>query len=68
MGDTQRCGTVTRYFLRFRFRLLKSYGSGSGSYFWKVTVPVSVPVPVQVPVQVPASYLAHIKQIFSQKL
>ncbi len=40
------------YFLRFRFRLLKSYGSGSGSdfwksygsgsYFWKVTVLVSV--------------------------
>jgi hypothetical protein len=38
------------YFLRFRFLLLKSYGfgsdfwksygSGSGSYFWKVTVPV----------------------------
>ncbi len=28
------------YFLRFRFRLLKSYGSGSGSNFWKVMVPV----------------------------
>ncbi len=49
------------YFLRFRFRLLKSYGSGSdfwksygsGSYFWKVTVPVPVPVP----------YLYHKKQI-----
>ncbi len=39
------------YFLRFRFLLLKSldsgsgsdfwksYGSGSGSYFWKVPVP-----------------------------
>ncbi len=33
------------YFLRFRFRLLKSYGSGSGSNFWKVLVPVPVPVP-----------------------
>ncbi len=46
------------YFLRFRFRFLllksygcgsqfwKSYGSGSGSYFRKVTVPVPVPVPL----------------------
>ncbi len=33
------------YFIRFRFRLLKSYGSGSD--FWKVAVPVrQVPVPV----------------------
>jgi hypothetical protein len=44
-------------FLRFRFLLLKIYGSGSdfwksygsgsgsGSYFWKVTVPVPVPAP-----------------------
>ncbi len=61
------------YFLRFRFwfRLLKSYGSGSGSdfwksygsgsgsYFWKVTVPVPVPVPA------PALY--HKKQIFLKK-
>ncbi len=57
------------YFLRFRFRLLKSYGSGSdswksygsgsGSYFWKVTVPVPVPVP--------APYLYHKKQIFLKK-
>ncbi len=43
------------YFLRFRFLLLKSYGSGFGSdfwksygsgsrsYFWKITVPVPVP-------------------------
>jgi hypothetical protein len=31
------------YFLRFRFRLLKSFGSGSGSDFWKVMVPVPVP-------------------------
>ncbi len=54
------------YFLRFRFRLLKSYGSGSdfwksygsGSYFWKVTVPVPVPAP----------YLYHKKQIFLKKL
>jgi len=55
------------YFLRFRFRfrLLKSYGSGSdfwksygsGSYFWKVTVPVPVP----------ASYLYHKKLIFLKK-
>jgi hypothetical protein len=52
------------YFLRFRFRLLKSFGSGSisdfpksygsssGSYFRKVTVPVPVPAP----------YLDHKKQ------
>jgi hypothetical protein len=53
------------YFLRFRFWLLKSYGSGSdfwksygsGSYFWKVTVPVPVPAP----------YLYHKKQIFLKK-
>ncbi len=52
------------YFLRFRFRLLKSYGSGSdfwksygsGSYFRKVPVPV------------PAPYLDHKKQIFTKKL
>ncbi len=40
------------YFLRFRFRLLKSYGSGF--YFWKVTVLVPVPAPD----------LYHKKQIF----
>ncbi len=57
------------YFLRFRFRFRllksygsgsdfwKSYGSGSGSYFWKVTVPVPVPAP----------YLYHKKQIFLKK-
>ncbi len=55
------------YFLRFRFRFLllksygsdfwKSHGSGSGSYFWKVTVPVPVPSP----------YLDHKKQIFQEK-
>ncbi len=54
------------YFLRFRFRLLKSYGSGSdfwksygsgsGSYFRKVTVPV------------PAPYLDHKKQICQKKI
>ncbi len=48
-------------FLRFRFRLLKSYGSGSGSYFWKVTVTVPVSVPV------PAPYLKHNKQTFQDK-
>ncbi len=52
------------YFLRFRIRLLKSYGygsgfpksygSGSGSYFRNVTVPVPVPAP----------YLDHKKLIF----
>ncbi len=31
------------YFLRFRFRLLKSYGTVSN--FWKVLVPVPVPAP-----------------------
>ncbi len=59
------------YLLRFRFWLLKSYGSGSGSVsnFWKV-VPVPVPIPifekvtVPVPVPIPASYLDHKKQIF----
>ncbi len=39
------------YYLQFRFRLLKSYGSGSGSYFRKVTVPV------------PSPFLEHKKQI-----
>ncbi len=52
------------YFLRFRFLLLKSYGSGSdfwksygsgsGSYFRKVTVPV------------PAPYLDHKMLIFQE--
>ncbi len=60
------------YFLRFQFRflLLKSYGSGSGSgtnfwksygsgsYFWKK---------VMVPVSVPAPYVDHKKQIFPEK-
>jgi hypothetical protein len=46
------------YFLRFRFRLLKSYGSGSGSYFRKVTVPVPVSAP----------HLDLKKQIFSKKM
>ncbi len=62
------------YFLRFRFlfrfQLLKSFGSGSGSdfrksygsssgsYFRKVKVPVPVPVP--------APYLDHKKQIFQK--
>ncbi len=45
------------YFLRFRFRLLKSYGFGSGSYLWKVTVPVPVPAP----------YLDHGKQLKKKK-
>ena len=35
----------------------KSYGSGSGSYLWKVTVPVPVP----------AQYPYHKKQIFLKK-
>jgi hypothetical protein len=58
------------YLLRFRFRfwLLKSFGSdsGSGSNFWKVMVPVPVPTfeKVPVPVPVPAPYLDHKKQIF----
>jgi hypothetical protein len=39
--------------LRFRFRLLTSYGPGSD--FWQVTVPVPVPAPVLSPV--PAPYL-----------
>ncbi len=62
-----------RNYFRFRFWLLKSYGSGSGSgsgsNFWKVMVPVPVPVPtfekltVPVPVPVPAPYLDHKKQI-----
>jgi hypothetical protein len=49
------------YFLRFRFRLLKSYGSGSGSSsdFWQVPIPVPVPIP--------APYLDHKMQIFQKK-
>ncbi len=52
------------YLLRFRFWLLKSYGSGSD--FWKVMVPVPVPTfeRVPVPVPVPAPYLDHKKKIF----
>jgi hypothetical protein len=42
------------YFLRFRFRLLKSYGSAS--VFCKVMVPVPVP------------YLDYKKQIFQKKI
>jgi hypothetical protein len=38
---------------------LKKYGSGSGSYFEKVTVPVPVPVP--------APYRDQKKQIFKKK-
>ncbi len=53
------------YLLRFRFRfwLLKSYDSGSGSNFWKVMVPVPVPTfeKITVPVPVPAPYLDHKK-------
>jgi hypothetical protein len=60
------------YLLRFRFRfgLLKSYGSGSGPNFWKVLVPVPVPTfeKVTVPVPVPAPYLDHKKQIFQKNL
>ncbi len=56
------------YLLRFRFWLLKSYGSGSGSgsNFWKVKVPVPVPTfdKVTVPVPVPAPNLDHKKQIY----
>jgi hypothetical protein len=58
------------YLLRFRFRfwLLKSYGSGSDPNFWKVMVPVPVPTfeKVTVPVPVPAPYLDHKKQIFQK--
>ena len=32
-------------FFTVPFRLLKSYGSGSGSDYWKVMVPVPIPVP-----------------------
>jgi hypothetical protein len=58
--QNQCCGTVTIF-----------YGSGSGSDFWKVMVPVPIPtfekvtVPVLVPV--PAPYLYHKKQIFLYK-
>ncbi len=56
------------YLLRFRFRfwLLKIYGSGSGSNFWKVMVPVSTFEKVTVPV--PAPYLDRKKQIFQKNL
>ncbi len=43
------------YLLWFRFWLLKSYGSGSGSNFWKVMFPV------------PAPYLDYKKQILQKK-
>jgi len=54
------------YFLQFRFRfwLLKSYGSGSGSDFWKSYGSGSYFWKVTVPVPVPAPYLDHKKQIF----
>ena len=59
------------YLLQFRFRfwLLKSYGSGSGSNFWKVMVPVPVPTfeKVTVPVPVPAPYLDH-KKLIKKKI
>ncbi len=61
------------FLLRFRFWLLKSYGSGSGSgsNFWEVMVPVPFPtfekVTVPVPVPVPAPYLDHKKLIFIKK-
>ncbi len=59
------------YLLRFRYRfwLLESYGSGSGSDFWKVMVPVPTfeKVTVQVPVPVPAPYLDNKKQIVLKK-
>ncbi len=58
------------YFLRFRFRLLKSFGSGSGSDFWKSYGSGSSSyfrkVPVPVPVPVPAPYLDHKRQIFQK--
>ncbi len=73
------------YFLRFQFRfwfrLLKSYGSGSGSDFWKIygsgsgsdfwkiygSGSGSYFWKVMVPVPVPAPYLYHKKQIFLKK-
>ncbi len=45
------------YLLRFRFWLLKRYGSGSN--FWKVMVPVPTFGKVTIPVPVPAPYLDH---------
>ncbi len=54
-GQYQRCGTVT-VVLKFWFQLLKSYGSGSSSYFLKDLVPV------------PAPYLDHKKQIFQKNV
>jgi hypothetical protein len=65
----QCCGTITI----FKFRLLKSYGSGSGSDFWKSYGSGSGSgsyfrkVPVPVPVLVPAPYLDRKKQIFQKK-
>ncbi len=71
-GSSSRYGTSyhpvlwnRNYLLRFRFRfwLLKSYGSGSNVR--KVMVPVPVPTfeKVTVPVPVPGPYLDHKKQI-----
>jgi hypothetical protein len=58
LSFVQCCGTVTIY-----------YGSGSGSNFRKVMVPVPVPTfeKVTVPVSVPAPYLDHKKQLFLKK-
>ncbi len=54
----QCCGTVPSYILRFRFRLLTSYGYGFGS--------VLAPFPAPVLAPFPAPYLNHKKQ-FSKK-
>ncbi len=60
------------YFLRFRFRfrLLKSYGAGSGSDFWKSygSGSGSYLWKVAVPVPVPAPYLYHKNLIFLKKI
>ncbi len=62
------------YLLRFRFRLLKSFGSGSSSDFWKSysygsgSGSGSYFRKVPVPVPVPAPYLDHKKQIFQNKI
>jgi hypothetical protein len=58
------------YILRFRFRLLQSYGFGSGSDLWKVKVPVPI-FDAMVPLPALHVYLDHknlIKKFFSEKI
>ena len=54
-------------FLRFWFRLLTSYSSGSDFRQVTVQVQVQVQIPVPVPVLVPVPYLDHEKHSSGKK-